>query len=37
MRTKTVKHITGDGTEQTFIRLFSDEGKVLTNDDGKTV
>lgn len=33
MRTKEVKHITGDGTETTFTRLYADEGKVLTRDD----
>jgi len=37
MTTKEVKHITGDGEEQTFIRLTADSGKVLTNDGGETV
>lgn len=32
MRTKEVKHITGDGTETIFTRLFADEGKELTKD-----
>ena len=36
MRSKEVKHITGDGTEQTFTRLYADEGKALTLD-GETV
>lgn len=37
MKTKEVKHIAGDGQQRTFVRLFADEGKVLTNDNGKTV
>lgn len=32
MQTKEVKHITGDGVETTFTRLFADEGKALTKD-----
>ena len=31
MTTKNVKHILGDGTEIDYVRLTSDEGKVLTD------
>ena len=37
MTTKNVKHITGKGQELNFIRLFADDGKVLTNDGGQTI
>lgn len=37
MITKQIKHIYGNGTEQSFIRLIADSGKVLTNDNGKTI
>lgn len=37
MITKQVKHIYGNGAEQSFIRLIADSGKVLTNDNGETV
>jgi len=37
MTTKEVKHIYGNGVEQSFIRLFADSGKVLTNDNGETI
>lgn len=37
MTTKEVTHILGDGTVQTLTRLYSDEGKVLTNDNGATI
>lgn len=36
MITKQIKHIYGNGTEQSFIRLIADSGKVLTNDNGET-
>lgn len=32
MQTKEVKHITGDGVETIFTRLFADDQKVLTKD-----
>lgn len=31
MTTKNVKHILGDGTEISYVRLTADEGKVLTD------
>ena len=37
MQIKEVKHVTGNGAERTFLRLYADDHKVLTNDDGKTV
>lgn len=37
MTQKNVKHVLGNGTEQSFIRLFADDGKALTNDGGKTI
>ena len=33
MRTKEVKHITGDGVETIFARLYADDGKALTKDN----
>lgn len=33
MQTKEVKHITGDGVETIFTRLYADDGKALTKDD----
>ena len=36
MITKQVKHIYGDGTEVPKIRIFADDGKVVTNDNGET-
>ena len=35
MTTKNVKHILGDGTEISYIRLTADEGKVLTDGTSK--
>lgn len=36
MRTKEVTYITGKGKTKTKIRLYADEGKVLTNNVGST-
>ena len=36
MRTKEVKHIIGN-EEYLYIRIFADDGKVVTKDGGKTV
>ena len=32
MQTKEIKHITGDGAEQTLLRLYASNGKALTKD-----
>lgn len=37
MKQKPVKHILGTGEEQEYIRLYADDGMVLTNDNGNTV
>ena len=37
MRTKDVEYVHGNGDVHTKIRLYADDGKVLTNDNGKTV
>lgn len=36
MRTKEVTYEYGNGTTKTRIRIFANEGKVVTNDNGVT-
>lgn len=37
MKTETILYKYGNGTTEQKIRIRSDDGKVLTNDNGKTV